>query len=172
MEKSPKVVEIYLDDKGQLVIPARLRQSLGFEDGDQLIVHEEGGQLILEKLETITQRLKSRFANASKVEDHKLEAVIGMPSGVFKPYAGVSTAVVIFTKTNAGGRDQVWFYKMEADGLSLDDKRQPVEENDIPDIIKRWQNRDRAKGKEKFSSKLVITMQDYPLMIWLARSRF
>lgn len=66
MEKSPKVVEIYLDDKGQLVIPARLRQSLGFEDGDQLIVHEEGGQLILEKLETIKQRLKSRFANVSK----------------------------------------------------------------------------------------------------------
>ena len=66
MEKSPKVVEIYLDDKGQLVIPARLRQSLGFEDGDQLIVHEEGGQLILEKQETIKQRLKSRFANVSK----------------------------------------------------------------------------------------------------------
>jgi type I restriction enzyme M protein len=104
------------------------------------------------------------------VEDHKLEAVIAMPSGVFKPYAGVSTAVVIFTKTNAGGTDQVWFYKMEADGLSLDDKRQPVEENDIPDIIKRWQNRDRAKDCQRtdkafFVPKDEITENNYDLSI-------
>ena len=57
------------------------------------------------------------------VEKQKLEAVISMPSGVFKPYAGVSTAVLIFTKTNSGGTDDVWFYDMEADGFSLDDKR-------------------------------------------------
>lgn len=73
------------------------------------------------------------------VEEHKLDGVISMPSGVFKPYAGVSTAILIFTKTGAGGTDKVWFYDMQADGFSLDDKRQPVEENDIPDIIKRWQ---------------------------------
>jgi hypothetical protein len=60
------------------------------------------------------------------VEDHKLEAVISMPSGVFKPYAGVSTAILVFTKTGVGGTDHVWFYDMEADGLSLDDKRQPL----------------------------------------------
>ena len=63
-------------------------------------------------------------ANTSRViEKHKLDAVISMPSGVFKPYAGVSTAVLFFTKTGTGGTDKVWFYDMEADGYSLDDKR-------------------------------------------------
>ena len=61
------------------------------------------------------------------VENHQLQAIISMPSGVFKPYAGVSTAIIIFTKTGAGGTDKVWFYDMQADGLSLDDKRQPVD---------------------------------------------
>src|SRR5271170_4238935 len=60
------------------------------------------------------------------VEDHKLDAVIKLPSGVFRPYAGVSTAILVFTKTGVGGTDYVWFYDMEADGLSLDDKRQPL----------------------------------------------
>ena len=68
------------------------------------------------------------------VDNNKLQAVISMPSGVFKPYAGVSTAILIFTKTNHG-TDDVWFYDMTADGFSLDDKRTPVQENDIPDII-------------------------------------
>ena len=72
------------------------------------------------------------------VENHRLEAVISMPSGVFKPYAGVSTAVLVFTKTGHGGTDQVWFYDMKADGFSLDDKRTPVQENDIPDIVRRF----------------------------------
>ena len=61
-----------------------------------------------------------------------------MPSGVFKPYAGVSTAVLVFTKTGAGGTENVWFYDMKADGFSLDDKRSEVPENDIPDIIARF----------------------------------
>ena len=72
------------------------------------------------------------------VENHRLEAVVSMPSGVFKPYAGVSTGILIFTKTCHGGTDNVWFYDMQADGLSLDDKRSPVAENDIPDIIARF----------------------------------
>jgi type I restriction enzyme M protein len=72
------------------------------------------------------------------IDNQKLQAVISMPSGVFKPYAGVSTAVLFFTKTNSGGTDNVWFYDMKADGLSLDDKRQPIEANDIPDIINRY----------------------------------
>ena len=72
------------------------------------------------------------------VENHRLEAVISMPSGVFKPYAGVSTAVLVFTKTGHGGTDQVWFYDMKADGFSLDDKRTPVQENDIPDLVRRF----------------------------------
>ncbi len=74
------------------------------------------------------------------IENHRLEAVISMPSGVFKPYAGVSTAILIFTKTGHGGTDQVWFYDMKADGFSLDDKRSPTEENDIPDIIARFRS--------------------------------
>ena len=72
------------------------------------------------------------------VEENRLEAVISMPSGVFKPYAGVSTGILIFTKTGYGGTDNVWFYDMTADGFSLDDKRSEVKENDIPDIIARF----------------------------------
>jgi type I restriction enzyme M protein len=87
------------------------------------------------------------------VEDQKLDAVISMPSGVFKPYAGVSTAVLLFTKTNSGGTDKVWFYDMQADGYSLDDKRTELdakkhENNNIPDIVKRWGNR-KAETKRK-----------------------
>ena len=74
------------------------------------------------------------------IEDNRLQAVISMPSGVFKPYAGVSTAILIFTKTGHGGTDNVWFYDMKADGYSLDDKRTEVKENDIPDIIARFKS--------------------------------
>ncbi|MBQ5576721.1 MAG: N-6 DNA methylase, partial [Bacteroidales bacterium] len=69
------------------------------------------------------------------VEKQQLRAVISMPSGVFKPYAGVSTAVLVFTKTDSGGTDKVWFYDMKADGYSLDDKRSPIADNDIPDVV-------------------------------------
>ncbi len=79
------------------------------------------------------------------IENHQLRAVISMPSGVFKPYAGVSTAVLVFTKTGAGGTDKVWFYDMKADGFSLDDKRTEVKENDIPDIIARFHNLETLK---------------------------
>lgn len=106
------------------------------------------------------------------IEKHKLEAIISMPSGVFKPYAGVSTAIVIFTKTNDDGTDKVWFYDMTADGFSLDDQRQPVKENDIPDIIKRFNNRnskeeqERARTKKSFFvSKEEIVENDYDLSI-------
>jgi type I restriction enzyme M protein len=75
------------------------------------------------------------------VEYQKLDAVISMPSGVFKPYAGVSTAILVFTKTNSGGTDHVWFYDMQADGYSLDDKRTPrPDKSDLPDILARWQD--------------------------------
>lgn len=88
------------------------------------------------------------------VEQHQLRAVISMPSGVFKPYAGVSTAVLIFTKTAAGGTGKVWFYDMQADGFSLDDKRTPVAQNDIPDIIARFaaleKEKDRARTERSF----------------------
>ena len=74
------------------------------------------------------------------VDNQRLQAVISMPSGVFKPYAGVSTAIIIFTKTNAGGTDKVWFYDMKADGFSLDDKRNAIADNDIPDVVARFHN--------------------------------
>ncbi|MBF0423862.1 MAG: N-6 DNA methylase, partial [Magnetococcales bacterium] len=77
------------------------------------------------------------------VEDNQLEGVVSLPSGCFRPYAGVSTAVLIFTK--GGKTDQVFFYDMQADGFSLDDKRQPVEANDLPDLLKQWKTRDPKK---------------------------
>ncbi|MDP1512156.1 class I SAM-dependent DNA methyltransferase [Paenibacillus sp. CMAA1739] len=80
------------------------------------------------------------------IDNNKLEAIISMPSGVFKPYAGVSTGIMIFTKTGTGGTDHVWFYDMKADGYSLDDKRVPIKENDIDDIIARFSN---LQGEEK-----------------------
>lgn len=90
------------------------------------------------------------------VENQRLEAVISMPSGVFKPYAGVSTAILIFTKTEHGGTDQVWFYDMNADGFSLDDKRTPVTENDIPDIIERFKNLDKEAERKRTDQSFMV----------------
>ena len=94
------------------------------------------------------------------VDNQYLEAVISMPSGVFKPYAGVSTAILIFTKTNAGGTDQVWFYDMRADGYSLDDKRVPVTENDIPDIIERFHNIEQEKQRKRTEQSFMVPVQE------------
>jgi len=94
------------------------------------------------------------------VENQRLEAVISMPSGVFKPYAGVSTGILIFTKTNHGGTDNVWFYDMKADGFSLDDKRQPIEENDIPDIIARFKNLDAEKDRKRTDKSFMVSKKE------------
>jgi len=99
------------------------------------------------------------------VEDQKLDAVISMPSGVFRPYAGVSTAVLMFTKTNSGGTDQVWFYDMQADGFSLDDKRTPLnpdkhETNNIPDIIRRWQNLKGETKRKRIEQSFLVTKEE------------
>jgi len=124
------------------------------------------------------------------VEEQKLEAVISLPSGVFKPYAGVSTAILIFTKTNSGGTDSVWFYDMLADGWSLDDKRQPLleesklgstpsqklsvdehEKNNLPDVLARWHLRDGAertnsKTAQSFTvDKVDLVANDYDLSL-------
>ena len=104
------------------------------------------------------------------VDGNRLEAVISMPSGVFKPYAGVSTGILIFTKTGHGGTDKVWFYDMTADGFSLDDKRTEVKENDIPDIIARFKNLDaetdrQRTGKSFFVPKDEIVENGYDLSI-------
>lgn len=104
------------------------------------------------------------------VEDQKLDAVVKLPSGVFRPYAGVSTAILFFTKTNSGGTEDVWFYDVQADGFSLDDKRNPVEANDLPDALSRWQNladeKDRTRTEQSFLvPKADIAAQGYDLSL-------
>lgn len=94
------------------------------------------------------------------VENHKLEAIISMPSGVFKPYAGVSTAIMIFTKTGTGGTDKVWFYDMKADGYSLDDKRNPVEDNDINDIVERFSNLDKEVDRKRTEQSFFVPVEE------------
>ena len=114
---------------------------------------------------------KAHIALRKELVDHQqLHAIISMPSGVFKPYAGVSTAVLIFTKTGHGGTDNVWFYDMKADGFSLDDKRNQIDENDIPDIIARYHNlageADRTRKDQSFLVPVEeIRENDYSLAI-------
>ena len=83
-----------------------------------------------------------------------------MPSGVFKPYAGVSTAVLVFTKTSAGGTDKVWFYDMKADGFSLDDKRSEIADNDIPDIIQRFHHLEQETTRERTEQSFFVPKQE------------
>lgn len=104
------------------------------------------------------------------IENHRLEAIISMPSGVFKPYAGVSTAVIVFTKTGAGGTDKVWFYDMENDGYSLDDKRNQIEGSNIPDIIERFKALDKEENRKRTDQSFLvpkdeIVENDYDLSI-------
>ena len=94
------------------------------------------------------------------VDKHQLQAVISMPSGVFKPYAGVSTAVLVFMKTGIGGTENVWFYDMKADGFSLDDKRTEVKENDIPDIVERFHNLEVEKDRERTEQSFMVPKQE------------
>jgi type I restriction enzyme M protein len=122
------------------------------------------------------------------VEDQKLDGIVSLPSGVFKPYAGVSTAILLFTKTNSGGTDHVWFYDLQADGRSLDDKRTPLldddklsvdakltddehAKNNLPDAHARWNDRDsteldRGLTDQSFCvPKTDIAGNDYDLSI-------
>lgn len=104
------------------------------------------------------------------VDGQRLQAVISMPSGVFQPYSGVSTAILVFTKTNSGGTDKVWFYDMKADGFSLNQQRNPIADNDIPDIVARFHNLEaEAERTRKDKSFLVpveeIREKDYDLSI-------
>lgn len=104
------------------------------------------------------------------VDNQQLRAVISMPSGVFKPYAGVSTAVLVFTKTNSGGTDKVWFYDMKADGYSLDDKRSPISDNDIPDVVARFHNQQTEESRSRKEQSFLVPVEeirnnDYDLSI-------
>ena len=124
------------------------------------------------------------------VEDQKLDGIVSLPSGVFKPYAGVSTAILLFTKTNSGGTDHVWFYDLQADGQSLDDRRTPLLDedklgpipatpltgddhtsNNLPDALARWQQRNTSETDREFTDqsfcvpKEDIAANDYDLSI-------
>ncbi|MGY1985396.1 N-6 DNA methylase [Blastococcus sp. SYSU DS0669] len=105
------------------------------------------------------------------VEDQKLDAVVKLPSGAFRPYAGVSTAILLFTKTNSGGTENVWFYDVQADGFSLDDKRIPGGPDDLPDVLARWAERDgdelkRERTEQSFCvPKSDIVAQEYDLSL-------
>lgn len=95
------------------------------------------------------------------VDNQRLEAIVYMPSGVFKPYSGVSTAVLVFTKTDAGGTDKVWMYNMEGDGFTLDDKRDADEKHDdIPDILRRWSNLSGEEGRERTEKSFLVPKQE------------
>ena len=112
-----------------------------------------------------------RSLRRALVEEQKLDGVVKLPSGVFKPYAGVSTAILLFTKTDSGGTEDVWFYDVHADGFSLDDKRNPIEANDLPDVVGRWQERTTSELQRKRTDqsfcvpKAEIAEQDYDLSI-------
>ncbi len=94
------------------------------------------------------------------IDHQKLQAVISMPSGVFKPYAGVSTAALIFTKTDSGGTDHVWFYDMQADGYSLDDKRQSIEANDLPDVVHRYLHLKDEKKRTRTDKSFLVPAKE------------
>lgn len=97
---------------------------------------------------------------AQLVEEQKLEAIIYMPNGVFQPYSGVQTGILVFTKTNSGGTDKVWLYNMEADGYSLDQKRDKVDADDIPDIVARWNNLEAENERTPYDKSFFITKQE------------
>lgn len=104
---------------------------------------------------------KAHQALRQELVDHqRLQAVISMPSGIFQPYAGVSTAILIFTKTNAGGTDKVWFYDMRADGYSLDQKRSEVEENDIPDIMTRFAHLENEADRSRKEQSFLVPVEE------------
>jgi type I restriction enzyme M protein len=92
------------------------------------------------------------------VKQNQLEAVISLPSGVFKPYAGVSTAILVFTK--GGKTDHVFFYDVQADGLSLDDKRVDVPENDLPDALTRWRKRNAKKDTDRTAKHFMVPVKE------------
>ena len=94
------------------------------------------------------------------IDKQRLQAVISMPSGVFKPYAGVSTAILVFTKTGAGGTDKVWFYDMKADGFSLDDKRNPIADNNIPDVIARFKNLAAEENRTRKDQSFLVPVEE------------
>jgi type I restriction enzyme M protein len=137
-----------------------------------------GGRAVVIVPEGVLVRKEKAYLAVRKmiIEDNELQAVISMPSGVFRRYSGVSTAVLIFTKTGAGGTDDVWFYGMENDGYSLNDKREPIDKNDIPDILARYgklnEEKSRSRKEKSFMvPKKEIAENDYDLSISTYRKK-
>ena len=94
------------------------------------------------------------------VDKQCLRAVISMPAGVFQPYSGVSTAILVFTKTDAGGTDKVWFYEMRGDGFTLNAKRTPCSDDDIPDLLQRWQNLDAETDRTRKDQSFLVPVDE------------
>ncbi len=128
--------------KTELLFPALMLRML--KPGGRCAVIVPDG--VLFGSSTAHQKLRSMI-----IDEHQLDAIIKLPSGVFKPYAGVATAIMIFTKS--GETQDVFFYDVEADGFSLDDKRQPVKEDDLPDVVVQWRKWDNGKGKKHFKDR-------------------
>jgi len=128
--------------KTELLFPALMLRML--KPGGRCAVIVPDG--VLFGSSTAHQKLRSMI-----IDEHQLDAIIKLPSGVFKPYAGVATAIMIFTKS--GETQEVFFYDVEADGFSLDDKRQPVKENDLPDVVTQWRKWDNGKGSKHFKDR-------------------
>jgi len=104
---------------------------------------------------------KAHQAIRKEIIDHQqLRAVVSLPSGVFLPYSGVSTAVLIFTKTNCGGTKDVWFYDMKADGFTLDQKRSECKENDIPDVLARWENLEAESSRSRKDQSFMVPVDE------------
>lgn len=135
--------------------------------------------LILRSLKTggraaviVPQGVQFGSSNAHKtirqeiVEKQKLDAVISLPSGVFKPYAGVSTAILIFTKTESGGTDHVWFYDLKNDGYSLDDKRDEIKDSDIPDLLARYKNLEAEHKNPRTAQSFMVTFKEIKENDW------
>ncbi len=121
-----------------------------------------GGRAVVIVPGGVTFRSEKDYLQIRKaiIDENRLDAVITMPSGVFQPYSGVSTAILLFTKTGHGGTDKVWFYNMEADGQSLDKKRADVEENDIPDILQRWQNLNGEEERTRYDKSFFVPVEE------------
>lgn len=147
----PKIIRIVDSKKTELLFLALMIK--GLKPGGRCAVIVPDGVLFGSS--------KAHQQIRKEIIDHqRLQAVVSMPGGVFKPYAGVSTAVLVFTKTDSGGTDKVWFYDMHADGLSLDDKRQPVEQNDIPEIIARYADLETEKGRARTEKSFLVPVSE------------
>ena len=148
---NPELLKITKSKHTELLFLAWFLRSLSI--GGRAVVIVPGG---------VTFRSEKDYLQIRKaiIDENRLDAVIAMPSGVFQPYSGVSTAILIFTKTGHGGTDKVWFYNMEADGQSLDKKRGDVEENDIPDILQRWQNLEGEEERTRYDKSFFVPVEE------------